>query len=72
MGASKLLHRIVKFINYANLCKFIQIKTIQEMFNVTDRRDRNGGVDFLFLFFEYNFRILELRNLEFIIEFYSF
>ena len=23
-GASKLLHRIVKFINYANLCKFIQ------------------------------------------------
>ena len=24
MGASKLLHRIVKFINYANLCKFIQ------------------------------------------------
>ena len=25
MGASKLLHRILKFINYANLCKFIQI-----------------------------------------------
>ena len=24
MGASKLLHRILKFINYANLCKFIQ------------------------------------------------
>ena len=24
VGASKLLHRIVKFINYANLCKFIQ------------------------------------------------
>ena len=24
LGASKLLHRIVKFINYANLCKFIQ------------------------------------------------
>ena len=23
-GASKLLHRILKFINYANLCKFIQ------------------------------------------------
>ena len=25
MGASKLLHRILKLINYANLCKFIQI-----------------------------------------------
>ena len=24
MGASKFLHRILKFINYANLCKFIQ------------------------------------------------
>ena len=24
MRASKLLHRILKFINYANLCKFIQ------------------------------------------------
>ena len=24
MGASKLLHRILKLINYANLCKFIQ------------------------------------------------
>ena len=24
MGASKVLHRILKFINYANLCKFIQ------------------------------------------------
>ena len=24
MGASKLLHRLLKFINYANLCKFIQ------------------------------------------------
>ena len=24
VGASKLLHRILKFINYANLCKFIQ------------------------------------------------
>ena len=23
MRASKLLHRILKFINYANLCKFI-------------------------------------------------
>ena len=26
MGASKLLHGILKFINYANLCKFIQKK----------------------------------------------
>ena len=24
MGASKILHRILKLINYANLCKFIQ------------------------------------------------
>ena len=24
MGASKFLHRILKFINYANLCIFIQ------------------------------------------------
>ena len=35
---------------------------IQEMFNVTDGRDRNFGVDLLFLFFDFFLKSLDLPN----------
>ena len=32
VGASKLVHKILKFINYANLCKFIPKKMLRTSF----------------------------------------
>ena len=36
---------------------------IQEKFNVTDGRDRNFGVDFLFFFFDFFLKSLDLPNI---------
>ena len=36
---------------------------IQEMFNVKEGRDRNFGVDLLFLFFDFFFKSLDLPNI---------
>ena len=37
MGASKLLHRILKFINYENLCKFSQNQWRKCYFSISQR-----------------------------------
>ena len=45
MKASKLVHKILKFINYANLCKFTE-----------PRKGPGGAIGFLiFLFYYYYF-----------------
>ena len=40
MKASKLVHKILKFINYANLCKFTE-----------PRKGPGGAIGFFFFFF---------------------
>ena len=40
MKASKLVHKILKFINYANLCKFTEL-----------RKGPGGAICFFFFFF---------------------
>ena len=40
MKASKLVHKILKFINYANLCKFTE-----------PRKGPGGAIGFFFIFY---------------------
>ena len=47
MKASKLVHKIVKFINYANLCKFTE-----------PRKGPGGAIGFLIFFFFFFFFFL--------------
>ena len=44
MKASKLVHKILKFINYANLCKFTE-----------PRKGPGGAIGFFFSFFLFFF-----------------
>ena len=49
MKASKLVHKILKFINYANLCKFTE-----------PRKGPGGAIGFFLFFFIFFYNIIYL------------